>query len=173
MERTNSKMKNDTAKAPEGSSSGAASNNNSVRSIAACPMDIICGRGFHIVNHRGNLNLHLTVNKYRDEYQQSKRSHKTKMIKQILSETKSTGARFIRRVSNGANGVDEWEEVGDVTAYQKISHALRLKTLNETNRETGPIAAAGGFDPHHAANVGAGDSATKWHRPTAGSRHPV
>ena len=114
------------------------------RIIAANPTDIICGRGFHIVNHRGNLNLHLLVNDYREEYLRSKRTDKTRIIKHVLGELKSNGARFIRKVSNGRTA-DEWEEVDDETAYKKVSHALRLRTQNESNREDGPIAAAESF----------------------------
>lgn len=115
------------------------------RIIAANPTDIICGRGYHIVNHRGNLNLHLLVNGYREEYLKAKqRSDKTRIIKHVLGELKSAGARFIRKVSNGRTA-DEWEEVDDATAYKKVSHALRLRVQNETNREDGPIAAAESF----------------------------
>jgi len=106
--------------------------------VQACPADIICGRGFHIVNHHGNHNLHIIVNKYQDLYQMSPRSQKTKIIKFIQSEIKRTGARFIRRVSD-EHGAEEWQEVDDATAYKKVSHALRRRTKNETNRHNGTI----------------------------------
>jgi len=108
------------------------------KAIAAKPGDIICGRGFHIANHRGNLDLHLIINKYRDEYLSSRRPEKTKIIKRVLKETKSTGARFIRSVSDERN-VDTWEEVDYTTSYKKVSHALRLRTKNETNRSVGSM----------------------------------
>ncbi|CAJ1952803.1 unnamed protein product [Cylindrotheca closterium] len=111
---------------------------NSSRAIVAKPGDIICGRGFHIANHRGNLDLHLIINKHRDEYLQSKRPNKTRIIKHILQEIKKTGARFIKLVSDESN-VDTWEEVDYETAYKKVSHALRLKKKNETNRSNGSI----------------------------------
>ena len=112
------------------------------RRIVALPTDIICGRGFHIVNHRGNLNLHLMVNSHREEYTAARRSEKTKITKRLLCEIKNSGARFIRKVvSDGKSHADEWEEVDDVTAYKKVSHALRLRTKNESNRDNGPIAA--------------------------------
>jgi hypothetical protein len=108
------------------------------KAIAAKPGDIICGRGFHIANHRGNLDLHLIINNYRDEYLASRRPEKTKIIKRVLKEVKSTGARFIRSVSDERN-VDTWEEVDYDTAYKKVSHALRLRTKNETNRSGGSM----------------------------------
>lgn len=109
---------------------GAQSNNS--KAIVAKPGDIICGRGFHIANHRGNLDLHLLINQYREQYLEAKRPEKTKIIKHVLREINSTSARFIRSVSDG-NNVDTWEEVGYATAYKKVSHALRLRTKNESN----------------------------------------
>mmetsp|Transcript_23590 Transcript_23590/g.57835 ORF Transcript_23590/g.57835 Transcript_23590/m.57835 type:complete len:201 (+) Transcript_23590:213-815(+) len=103
------------------------------KAVVASPTDIICGRGFHIVNHRGNLNFHLIVNEHRKNYLKSRRPEKTKIIKHVLDEIKKSGARFIRSVSTSSN-VDTWEEVDDETAYKKVSHALRLRTKNETNK---------------------------------------
>ena len=104
--------------------------------------DIICGRGFHIANHHGNLNFHRIVNKYRDMYLSSSRDHKAKLTKLVLDEVKSTGAKFIRRVSD-ENGADEWGEVDEATAYKKVSHALRLRTTNESNHDKGDIVVEG------------------------------
>ena len=58
--------------------------------VQAKNKDIICGRGYHIVNHSGNLNLHLLVNKHREEYLKSKRSDKRKITMHILEMIKST-----------------------------------------------------------------------------------
>ncbi|CAJ1952805.1 unnamed protein product [Cylindrotheca closterium] len=115
------------------SSNHSSSSNSKSRAVVAKPIDIICGRGFHITNHRGNLDFHLIVNSYRDEYLQSKRPNKTRITKQIIKEIHATGARFIRKVSYESD-VDTWEEVDYATAYKKVSHALRLRTANETNR---------------------------------------
>eukprot|EP00526_Cylindrotheca_closterium_P020024 CAMPEP_0113626728 /NCGR_PEP_ID=MMETSP0017_2-20120614/13829_1 /TAXON_ID=2856 /ORGANISM="Cylindrotheca closterium" /LENGTH=137 /DNA_ID=CAMNT_0000536931 /DNA_START=78 /DNA_END=488 /DNA_ORIENTATION=+ /assembly_acc=CAM_ASM_000147 len=102
---------------------------NNSKAIVAKPGDIICGRGFHIANHRGNLDFHFIINTYREEYLSSKRPHKTRITKHVLKEIKSSGARFIKSVSNGSN-VDTWEEVDYATAYKKVSHALRLRITN-------------------------------------------
>ncbi|CAJ1952797.1 unnamed protein product [Cylindrotheca closterium] len=106
------------------------------KALVAKPSDIVCGRGFHISNHRGNLDLHLIINEYRDEYLASRRPEKTKIIKLVLKKVKSAGSRFIRCVSDRGD-VDRWEEVDYATAYKKVSHALRLRTKNETNRDSG------------------------------------
>ena len=105
---------------------------SSVSTASACvptsvrPEDIVCGRGLHIMNRHGNLNLHLLVNKYRETYNSSTRRDKAAIARNIVQEIKSTGARFLRRLDeNKKDG--RWVEVDDNTAYKKVSHALRLR----------------------------------------------
>eukprot|EP00526_Cylindrotheca_closterium_P018818 CAMPEP_0113629518 /NCGR_PEP_ID=MMETSP0017_2-20120614/15324_1 /TAXON_ID=2856 /ORGANISM="Cylindrotheca closterium" /LENGTH=356 /DNA_ID=CAMNT_0000539921 /DNA_START=19 /DNA_END=1089 /DNA_ORIENTATION=+ /assembly_acc=CAM_ASM_000147 len=117
--------------------------------LVAAPTDIICGRGIHIANHRGNLDLHLMVNNYREAYLASRRQQKTKIIKHVLKEVKHSGARFIKKVSDGKNA-DSWEEVDDATAYKKVSHALRLRTTNESNG--GSISASDASHPQGSSS---------------------
>jgi hypothetical protein len=105
--------------------------------IVGSPRDILCGRGLHILNHHGNLQLHLLVNKYRESYRQSRSHEKSRIIRTIIRETKRTGARFLKRVT-GAGG-ERWVEVDDKKAYEKVSHALRLQRINEsTNIHVSP-----------------------------------
>ena len=121
--------------------------------VTADPTDIICGRGLHIVDHRGNLNLHLMVNAYREEYFSSRRSEKRKITKHILDKITSTGARFIRKVSD-AEGAEKWEVVDDETAYKKVSHALRLRTTNKSNHKNGTFTAEPKLTVHGDSNPG-------------------
>jgi hypothetical protein len=105
--------------------------------IVGNPRDILCGRGLHILNHHGNLQLHLLVNKYRESYRQSRRHEKSRIIRTIIRETKRTGARFLKRVTGA--GDERWVEVDDKKAYEKVSHALRLQRINEsTNINVSP-----------------------------------
>jgi hypothetical protein len=99
--------------------------------VVGNPKDVLCGRGLHILNHHGNLQLHLLVNMRRQSYQQSRRNEKCKIIRTIIRETKRTGARFLKRVTGA--GDDRWVEVDDKKAYAKVSHALRLQKTNESN----------------------------------------
>ncbi|CAJ1943235.1 unnamed protein product [Cylindrotheca closterium] len=138
------------------------SNHHPRRTIQAKPTDIVCGRGFHIVNHRGNLNFHLIVNKYRKAYLESKRAQKTKIIKRVLEKVQKSGARFIRSFSDESTncGLDTWEEVDYATAYKKVSHALRLRTKNETNRGFSAVEPSmGEADAFHCHGQNAGDGA--------------
>ena len=93
---------------------------------SARPEDIVCGRGLHIMNRHGNLNLHLLVDKYRQVYLISTRRDKAAIARNIVQEIKSTGARFLRRFDEDKED-DKWVEVDDDTAYKKVSHALRLR----------------------------------------------
>ena len=95
--------------------------------LSATHKDILCGRGLHVMNRHGNLNLHLLVNKYRPSYGNSTRQGKAAITRQIVQEIKSTGARFIRRANNDIIRGGRWVEVDDKTAYNKVSHALRLR----------------------------------------------
>jgi hypothetical protein len=105
-------------------------NQHQTERIVGNPRDIICGRGLHILNHHGNLQLHLLVNKYRQSYRQSRRHEKSRIIRTIIRETKSTGARFLKRVTGA--GDERWVKVDDKKAYEKVSHALRLQGINES-----------------------------------------
>ncbi|CAJ1951364.1 unnamed protein product [Cylindrotheca closterium] len=96
--------------------------------VSGSPRDIICGRGLHIMNHHGNHNLHLIVDRYRQTYLTSTRRDKAAITQHIVKQLKSTGARFLRRFNDDSD--DKWLEVDDKTAYKKVSHALRLRKSN-------------------------------------------
>ncbi|CAJ1951348.1 unnamed protein product [Cylindrotheca closterium] len=93
--------------------------------VSGSPRDIICGRGLHIMNHHGNHNLHLIVDRYRQAYLTSTRKDKADITRSIVQHLKSTGARFLRRFNH--DGDDKWVEVDERTAYKKVGHALRLR----------------------------------------------
>eukprot|EP00980_Cylindrotheca_fusiformis_P025837 scaffold14697_cov124-Cylindrotheca_fusiformis.AAC.12 len=125
------------------------------QSIVGNPRDVLCGRGLHILNHHGNLQLHLLVNKYRNAYRQARRQEKSKIIRMIIKETKKNGVRFLKRDESGG---DRWVEVDDKKAYEKVSHALRLQKVNESNKLEGTSAnsassATQGNPPTHAQHT--------------------
>lgn len=98
--------------------------------------DIICGRGLHITSHLGNIKLHNLVKQHRRKYLHSSRQEKATMIKQIVDEIKSTGSKFIQRVQDGRD--DEWMEVDEETAYNKVGHALRRKPNKKKEKRPRP-----------------------------------
>ncbi|KAL3937917.1 MAG: hypothetical protein SGBAC_007065 [Bacillariaceae sp.] len=69
---------------------------------------------------------------YRQAYVFMTRKEKADITRRIVQEIKSTGARFIRRFNDA--GEDKWVEVDDKTAYNKVSHALRLKKSDQVQR---------------------------------------
>ncbi|CAJ1951360.1 unnamed protein product [Cylindrotheca closterium] len=93
--------------------------------VSGSPRDIICGRGLHIMNHHGNHNLHLLVDRHRQSYLTSTRREKAAITQHLVQQLKSTGARFLRRFNDDSD--DKWVIVDDKTAYKKVSHALRLR----------------------------------------------
>ncbi|CAJ1951358.1 unnamed protein product [Cylindrotheca closterium] len=99
--------------------------NHTMVPVSGSPRDIICGRGLHIMNHHGNHNLHLIVDRYRQAYLTSTRKDKADITRRIVQHLKSTGARFLRRFND--DGDDKWVEVDERTAYKKVGHALRLR----------------------------------------------
>lgn len=130
------------------------------------PRDVLCGRGLHIVNHHGNLQLHLLVNKYRWSYRHSRRQEKSKIIRAIMRETKKSGARFLQRIAAGnGNNEDRWVEVDDKKAYEKVSHALRLQRVNEsTNMDTSAVEKLGSRYAEHEATT---QQAPQSHQPSS------
>jgi len=105
------------------SSSASKGNNTDILGTLEC--NIICGRGLHVSCHHGNLNLHHIVDRYRQTYLASPRRDKSIIVRHIINEIKSTGAKFIRRADDSTD--NKWVEVDDKTAYTKVSHALRLR----------------------------------------------
>ena len=93
--------------------------------VSGSPRDIICGRGLHVMNHNGNFNLHIIVDRHRGVYRASCRKQKAAIIRHIVQQIKSTGARFLRRLNEHTDG--QWAEADDATAYKKVGHALRVK----------------------------------------------
>ena len=93
--------------------------------VSGSPRDIICGYGPHLMKYYGKFNLHIIVDRHRELYLTSRRKQKAAIIRHIVQQIKSTGARFLRRLNEDSD--DRLVEADDSTAYRKVSHALRLK----------------------------------------------
>jgi hypothetical protein len=96
------------------------------KALTGMPRDILCGRSFHILNHHGNLQLHMLVNKYRPIYLKSCPKAKMGIVNSIIEQVKESGARFLRREVD-ADGRPSWFESDQKTSYKIVSHALRLQ----------------------------------------------
>lgn len=104
--------------------------------------DVLFGRGGKTNHHPGNKRLREIVNSYRSIYRQAKKVDKPKVAKLIVGALRAASppSRFLR-VNEATN---QWEDVGDRRASEKVSQSLREKDKNE--REAARVAAAAAED---------------------------
>mmetsp|Transcript_21245 Transcript_21245/g.30410 ORF Transcript_21245/g.30410 Transcript_21245/m.30410 type:complete len:383 (+) Transcript_21245:68-1216(+) len=104
--------------------------------------DVLFGRGGKTNHHPGNKRLREIVNSYRSIYRQAKKVDKPKVAKLIVGALRAASppSRFLR-VNETTN---QWEDVGDRRASEKVSQSLREKDKNE--REAARVAAAAAED---------------------------
>lgn len=88
---------------------------------APTALDVICGRGKRIQNHAGNRRFHQIIDTYRDRYLAASKTEKTPISFEVLNKIRSDGGSFLQL--DPVTGI--YQEVGDLIAREKISHALR------------------------------------------------
>ena len=100
--------------------------------------DVLFGRGGRTNHNPGNIRLREVVNSYKSIYRQAKKVDKPKVAKLIVAALRATSppSRFLR-LNEATN---QWEDVGDRRATEKVSQALREKDRDE--RELAKAAAA-------------------------------
>jgi hypothetical protein len=84
--------------------------------------DILCGQSRICAGHTGNRRFQVVLDIYAPRYDASTtKQEKMTLTKEIVNCIHAAGGRFLR--------YDEglWEEISDVTARDKVSHALRTK----------------------------------------------
>eukprot|EP00567_Pseudictyota_dubia_P017513 CAMPEP_0197452376 /NCGR_PEP_ID=MMETSP1175-20131217/31901_1 /TAXON_ID=1003142 /ORGANISM="Triceratium dubium, Strain CCMP147" /LENGTH=192 /DNA_ID=CAMNT_0042985361 /DNA_START=32 /DNA_END=610 /DNA_ORIENTATION=+ len=115
--------------------------------IVPGPIDVICGRGKKSKDHAGNARFHSTIRKHKDAYRAANTKDEKKMISltalQELRSRSSSGdepSRFLKLTSN-----DEWVDIGDNAAREKISQALR-EAINQRPPPVRPKKAARKID---------------------------
>ena len=100
--------------------------------------DVLFGRGGRTNHNPGNIRLREVVNSYKSIYRQAKKVDKPKVAKLIVAALRATSppSRFLR-LNEATN---QWEDVGDRRATEKVSQTLREKDRDE--RELAKVAAA-------------------------------
>jgi hypothetical protein len=84
--------------------------------------DVLCGQSRICANHTGNRRFQIVLDMYAPRYQvASTKNEKMSLTKEIVGVIASSGGRFLK-YKDGA-----WIEITDVTARDKVSHALRTK----------------------------------------------
>jgi hypothetical protein len=84
--------------------------------------DVFCGKGRERSETLGNKRFKAVVDSYMERYRQAgnSRSLKTQVVETVLSDIRSTGARFFKK------GPDGWAEISKERIIRdKIGHALR------------------------------------------------
>jgi hypothetical protein len=100
--------------------------------------DVLFGRGGKTNHHPGNKRLREIVLSYRSIYRQAKKVDKPKVAKLIVGALRAATppSRFLRMNET----TNQWEDVGDRRASEKVSQTLREKDKDE--REAAKAAAA-------------------------------
>jgi hypothetical protein len=84
--------------------------------------DILCGQSRICANHTGNRRFQVILDIYAQKYDgSSSKQEKMSLTKEIVACIQESGGRFLKY----QDGV--WTEISDVTARDKVSHALRTK----------------------------------------------
>merc|ERR1712072_840494 len=96
-----------------------------VRVETPTEFDILCGQSRFCANHRGNKCFSVVLDQFAERYDAATSKHeKMKMTKEVVAILHKTGGRFLK-YKDGA-----WEEITNVAARDKVSHALRTKVAS-------------------------------------------
>jgi hypothetical protein len=84
--------------------------------------DVLCGQSRICANHTGNRRFQVVLDIYAPKYEDAKsKQDKMMLTKEIVSCIATSSGRFLK-FNDGM-----WVEISDVTARDKVSHALRTK----------------------------------------------
>ena len=79
-------------------------------------VDIVCGRGRGFITHHGNVEFKRIVQTNLPVYMNAPtKSEKIQIVKWIVSEIRSTGARFV----NKDTATGKWYDIGEVRSHEK------------------------------------------------------
>jgi hypothetical protein len=95
------------------------------------PRDVLMGKGKPYQDFSGNLRLWELIEDNRRLHQTSAKVNKTVLTHTIVNLVHQEKGRFLKRDESSSSGgglqVGCWQEVDDVTARKKVSHAFRSK----------------------------------------------
>jgi hypothetical protein len=89
-----------------------------------CPYheDCLFGRGREIMKHAGNVAMRRLIDEKREQYNNAMHSCKSNIAREVVSEIRSGGGRFLRKCDNGTG---LYTLVDDETAVKKVLIAFR------------------------------------------------
>lgn len=87
--------------------------------------DVLCGQSRICASHTGNTRFQVVLDIYAPRYDAAtSKQEKMTMTKEIVASIQQAGGRFMKYRDG------QWEEISDVTARDKTSHALRTKVAS-------------------------------------------
>lgn len=95
--------------------------------------DVILGRGGRSNRHDGNRKFREEVNHRKADYAAAVKRDKAAIAEEIVKKLRARGVRFLKQIERGNDS--SWEDVGDATAKQKTSQALRENPEKEAQRK--------------------------------------
>jgi hypothetical protein len=100
-------------------------NGGPVRVGVPSKFDILCGQSRICASHTGNRRFQVVLDIYAPKYDGATSKQEKMMItKEIVSCIHQAGGRFLKYTDG------QWEEISNVTARDKVSHALRTKVAS-------------------------------------------
>ncbi|KAL3765942.1 hypothetical protein ACHAWO_005891 [Cyclotella atomus] len=95
--------------------------------------DVLFGRGGRTNHHPGNVRLRTIVDHYKYGYEAARKTDKPRYAKAIVQALRehSTPSRFLRM----NEATNQWEDVGDRRAAEKVSQTLREKEKSSPKKD--------------------------------------
>jgi len=94
------------------------------------PFDVLCGQSRTCANHTGNKRFQSVLEIYAAKYEAAeKKQEKMLFTKEIVACVAASGGRFLK-LKDG-----KWTKIANVTARDKVSHALRTKAQSWRRRQ--------------------------------------
>lgn len=97
--------------------------------------DVLCGRGGLINQHKGNVVYRRIVEYNKTVYKQVPKRHRILVPQSIVQTICRDGGRFLQPADE--NGTTVWTEVPFARATQKTSQALRERSREEKDEDSG------------------------------------
>lgn len=108
-------------------------------------MDVCCGRGKKNWRHQGNTAFRKLVHSNVAAYMNAPSKHeKTLVVKGIVDMIRANGGRFLKQGSD-----DDWYDIGDNQAKEKVGHSLRdqVSAITKQKRDGTRPGTSPGFSP--------------------------
>jgi hypothetical protein len=103
-------------------------------SFIECPYheDCLFGRGREIMKHAGNVAMRRLIDEKRRQYNTAMHSCKSNVAREVVSEIKSGGGRFLRKCNNGTS---LYTLVDDENAVKKVLIAFRDWNTKQSSQQ--------------------------------------